>query len=635
MSPQSCSAKNFIPAPSLPGKGNGDDYAVLVSADNSPTTGTEDTPVALTSPPEPDRATQTSAARQLLCLAIVDVVGFSAMMRADEEGTFHRWTGLREELILPLLASHGGVLVNTTGDGIFATFTNPVDGVKWSRELQSKARQRRQGLSMRVSLNYCTVLRDGKDLLGDGINVAARLQELTPTGGVVLTQSVQEEIKDHAEFETRPFGPLTLRNIDGDVMAFELMTDGRHHSEPAPGITKLPSIAVMPFVNLGGQEKDDYLGAGIVEDIVVSLSSHEDLTVISRSSTLAFARQPIDPKAVGEVLDVRYLITGAIRRSNDRIRISAQLLDAGAGQQLTSLRRDFEAKDIFAVQDEIVETTLTHLLPGVHSAERRRVFRKWPSSLSGYDNYLKALDLIGSLQRRQFESALSHLNQAIKADPGFSLPLAWAARWYSLNVGQGWSKDPQDDSAKAAELAMRAIRIDENNALAQATYGHVRSYLFGDFETAITHMEHATQINPNSSTAWLLSSVTLSSLGRHEEAIAAAERSLRLSPFDQWLFIHYAFLGIANYDAGNYERALIWLSRGLAENPRYTSALRTLAVTQIALGNGEKANEAIAQLLELEPNFNLSEYGRTRRLYSNPAQADLFRDRLRQAGAPQ
>lgn len=569
-----------------------------------------------------------------LCVAFVDVVGFSAQMNADERGTFQRWTGMREEVVLPLLARFGGALVKSTGDGILATFEEVLPAVEWSVELQAAARQRRQGMALRVSLNYCKVLWDGVDLLGNGVNVAARLQEHAAPGGVILTQSVQDAIDGHAAFETVSLGPVGLRKMGEVPSVYELKTDGRHQGQQEKQ-THRPSIAVMPFVNIGGQQQDDYLAAGIVEDIVVSLSGHRDLTVISRSSTLAFAHQPINPKEVGAVLGARYLITGTLRRASDRLRISAQLLDTTTGQQIASLRRDFKAKDMFSVQDEIVETALVSLLPEMQSAERRRAMRKWPASLSGYDNYLKALDLIGSLKLEQFDDARTHLERAIEIDHSFSSSLAWAARWYSLRIGQGWSDDPAADSVKAEEFSLRALRCDENNALALATYGHVRSYLFGEFEQAMHYFERAKDANPNSSTTHLLASVTLSSLGRNEEAIASAERALRLSPFDQWLFIHYVFLGVVHYDAGNFEQALTWLSRGVAENDRYTTALRTMAVTQVALGDHGAAHATIAKLLQKEPTFRLSNYRNTRRLYSDANQADLFRVRLREAGAPE
>ncbi|KIC45619.1 hypothetical protein RA28_07785 [Ruegeria sp. ANG-S4] len=573
--------------------------------------------------------------RRMLCVSFIDVVGFSAQMRADEEGTFHRWVDMRDDVVLPLLRHFDGQLIKLTGDGILATFDDAVSAVRWSAELQMKARQRRQGLSLRVSLHYCSVLRDGDDLLGDGLNVAARLQEHAPVGGVILTDAVAEQISGLPELVTRPIGLLNLRKMQGRIGAHELITDGRPSTDKQKVEPALPTIAVIPLANIGGRDEDEYLCAGIVEDIVVSLSGQRDLMVISRSSTLSLARQAVDPRVVGEVLGVRYVITGTLRRSGDRIRISTELLDTDSGQQLASLRRDFDSVDVFAVQDEIVESTLVNLLPGMHSAERRKTLRKWPGSYTAYDDYLKALDQIGGLERQPFDEARIHLSRAMMGDPGFSSAYAWAARWHSLRVGQGWSDDPQRDANEAINLAKRAIGLDEQNALALATYGHVKGYMFGDFETAISYLDRARETNPNSSIAWLLSSVTLSSLGRTDEAIHAAERALRLSPLDQRLFIYYVFLGITCYDAGEFERAVMWLSRGLAENPRYTSALRTLAVSHIALDQIDEARSAVNRLMELEPGFRMSSFKGTRRLYSDPARADLFRARLSQAGAPE
>ncbi len=572
--------------------------------------------------------------RDTLCVSFVDVVKFSTLMHANEEDAFRRWTELREDLIVPLIQQFGGTLIKSTGDGLLVTFPDPAEGVRWSREVQTQARRRRQSLALRVSLNYCPVLRDGDDLLGDGVNIAARLQEHVSSGGVILTQAVQNQISGLADIEANPLGPIRLRNINGVVDAYELLTDARNLSKSARESARLPSIAVMPFANLGDDENDAYFAAGIIEDVIVSLSGQRDLTVISRSSTLSFAHQTVDLRTVASVLDVMYLITGTLRRSGKRIIISTALVSAETGQQLASLRRDFTEGEMFQVQDEIVEMILTQLVPGMLSAERQRVLRKWPGSFTAYDNYLRALDLIGSLERETFDEAGVHLTRAIAGDPGFSMALAWAARWHSLRVGQGWSEDSKRDALEAADLAMQAIRLDQQNALALAVYGHVQSYLFGDFEKAISYFDRAQVLNPSGSTVWLLSSVTLASVGRADEGIEAAERALRLSPFDQRLFVNYAFLGTAHYGAGHYRRAIKWLMRCLIENPRYTSALRTLAVTQVALGQLAQARETMGRLLEFEPGFSLAAYRRAHRLYSDPDQAEIFYDRLHHAGAP-
>lgn len=569
------------------------------------------------------------------CVCFVDVVGFSQMMQSDEDGTYRRWISLRSETLLPLLSDHGGILVNSTGDGVLVTFDRPADAARWVRDVQAESRRRRHGLMLRAALNYCRVLRDGDDVLGDGVNIAARLQEHAPAGGAIMTDAVCQRIADDPDLETRPLGSIALRKMKNPVIAFELVTDGRPAGTVAAARASLPSIAVMPFTSGSGQEADRYFASGIVEDIVSRLSRLSDLTVISRSSTLAFANQPADPQSLAAVLGVRYLITGILRQSGSRYRLSAELLDTRNGEVLASLRRDFADADTFAVQDDIVEAALSHLLPGLRAAEWRRSLRKAPASFTVYDSYLRALDLIGSLEPGPFKEARAHLQNAMEGDPTFSPPFAWAARWHSLNVGQGWSGDATGDAEQAALLAQQAIRLDDLDARALATFGHVQAYMFGNFDTALAYLDRARQANPSSSTAWLLSSVTLSSLGRATEGIEAAERALRLSPFDPRLFQFYVFLGIVHYDAGNLQNAVKWLSMGLAENPRYTSGLRTLAVAQEALGDHDAARAAADRLLRLEPGFSLARYRKAHRLYSDPAHAELFCARLRQAGVPE
>jgi adenylate cyclase len=603
----------------------GDSAAAIISA-----SARESRPDALG---EASPAPQTALHRQRVCVTFVDIVGFSAMMNRDEEQTFHKWTGLREGVLMPLLKSHGGTLIKSTGDGILGTFPDAVSGARWGQEVQRRARRERQGLALRISLNFCSVLRDGEDLIGDGVNIAARLQEHAKAGGIIVTESVYREIQPFRDFDIRPIGNLQLRKIPQIVPAFEIVTDGRFVGV-AVDVAQRPSVAVLPFQNLGTDPADEFFAVGLVEDIVQSLSSLRELTVISRSSTLAFARQSADPRAIGEALSVQYVITGTVRRSGGKGRISTELLDAQTGEQISSERHEFSEQDTFQIQDEIVLSTLKRLLPGLQAAERRKALRKWPESFTAYENFLRALDLIGSLERGPFEQAYGFLERAIEQDPGFAAPLAWSARWHTLNVGQGWSSDPRGDAEKAANTAKRAIGLDEQNALALAVYGHVQSYLFGDFATAIRFLDRAREQNPNNSTAWLLSSVTLSSLGRNEEAVGAALQALRLSPFDQHLFIYYAFLGIVYYDSEDYGAAIKWLSQSLAENPRYTSSLRTLAVALVADGRLEEAREVARKLMKLEPGFNLSDYRKSLRLYEDPEKSELFRKRLSLAAVP-
>ena len=570
-----------------------------------------------------------------LCVAFVDLVGFSAKMHADEDGTIRKWADLRETVLLPLLDQFGGTFIKSTGDGILATFPNARDGALWSQASQKQAREHRQGLAMRIALNFCRVVEDGSDIAGDGVNIAARLQEHAAAGGVIATERISRALGDAPGIELRPIGQIRLRKLGAPIDAYELVTDGRPAAIEIAHEAQIPSIAVLPFRNLKGTRADDYFGAGLVEDIIVSLSSLRQLTVISRSSTIAFAQQSVDPLDVGNVLGVRYVLDGAVRRSGRKLRVRVHIWDAETKEMVFGDQREFTDADTFKIQDEIVEFTVSRIVPNVNAAERRRALRKRPGSFTAYDLCLRALDLIGSLEQEKFDRAYEYLTQANIQDPSFAMPLAWMARWHGLRIGQGWSSNREADAVQAAERAQQAIRLDSQNALALATFGHVQSYLYGDFDTAIGFLDRAREASPSSSVACLFSSVTLSSLGRNDEAMAMAERALRLSPFDENLYTYYAFLGIVHYDAGDFETAIKWLSRSIVENPRYTTCLRTLAVSMVAAGRTEEARAVVSRHNELEPDFRLTHYRKAHRLYKDPERAELFRDRLRVAGVPE
>lgn len=589
-------------------------------------------------PERPGLAVESRAPpREVVCVAFVDVAGFSQLMHADEHGAFQRWSGLRDGIVLPALARHGGTYVKNTGDGILATFPSALAGARWALEVQRRARAERQVLVMRIALNLCPVIPDGTDVAGDGVNIAARLQEHAPVGGIILTEAMHAALADYPDMPIRGMGSLRLRKLSMAVTAWALVTDGRAFAASPPGIdhAQVPSIAVLPLANLGGDPADDYFAAGIVEDIVLSLSNLKELTVISRSSTLAFARQNVDAKTIGQVLGVHYVVTGTLHRAAGRLRISTELVDAGSGEVIFTERHQFGETDLFDIQDAIVEATVLRVVPGLQAAERRRALRKRPESFTAYDLTLRALDQIGSLERTPFEEAYGFLDSAIARDPGYAAPLAWSARWHSLRVGQGWSPDPGSDQREAAARAMQAIRLDEHNALALATYGHVQSYLFGDFETGIGYLDRARDTGPNSAVAWLLSSITLGCLGRADESREAVERALRLSPFDQHLFMYYSIMGLAHYDGGDYEQAVSWLYRAHAENPRYTSNLRILAVSLAAAGRLQEAQGIVGELREMQPGFRMATYRRTLRPYADETATQLFYDRLRLAGAPE
>jgi adenylate cyclase len=326
---------------------------------------------------------------------------------------------------------------------------------------------------------------------------------------------------------------------------------------------------------------------------------------------------------------------GSIRRSERQVRVSVELCDANTGASLWGEKMELAPGELFEMQDRIVARIVAGIAPNVRAAEMRAAMRKRPESFSAYDYLLKALHIIHTLDLKTFLQARDYLNKAIAEDSNFALPVAWAARWHNIYVGQAWSANPTEDSIKAVELAAKAIELDGQNALAMATYGHLRSYLFQEYDTALLYFDRALEACPNHSLAWLLSSPTLSYIGSTEQAIKHAEHALRLSPLDRGLFSYYNVLNLAYYAGGDYETAVKWGKMSYNENPRYTANLRYLAAGLAALGRIDNARSIAVELMQLEPDIRLDALQRTRMPFQDPAFRARFTEHLRSAGLPE
>jgi len=448
-----------------------------------------------------------------------------------------------------------------------------------------------------------------------------------------LVVRLKREVNVEADAATAAL-TTTLRPSASQSPSTEMSLQGSIATTPST-TTILPSIAVLPFQNLSGDSGDDYFAEGIVEDIIVSLASLRELLVISRTSTLVFRGGEAAPREIGKSLDVRYLLQGSVRKNETSVRVSTRLCDAETGASLWGERYDVPLGDLFEVQDRIVHDVVARLAPNVEKAELERAMRIRPTNFTSYDHTLRALNIINNLDRQTFETARHHLDMAMVAHPSFAMPAAWAAFWHILCVGQGWSEDAKRDADEAATLATKAIELDPHNALALATYGHVRSFLFHDYESALVYFDRAQAAGPNNSWAWILSSVTLSYLGSGADAVRHAERGLRLSPYDRSLYFFYGILAIAHYASGNYETAIKWGRMSVAENGGFTAPLRYLAASLAAANRVVEAREAAAAMMELEPGFKLEAYERTRQPFKQQEAKERHLAHLRTAGLPQ
>jgi adenylate cyclase len=564
-------------------------------------------------------------------------------MASDESRTHVRWMKILDDVIRPRTTQYRGRVVKFTGDGVLAEFRCALDAVEWAQDIQRLVPSVQledagssPSIALRIAINLGDIIATEFDIYGDGVNVAARLQEHAVPGGVLLSESVYDVVRGTVGKFTRDIGYLQLKNLEKPVRGYALTVDApiivvpsRVHRET------LPSLAVLPLENLGGDPADDYFADGIVEDIILSLAGLRELFVIARASTIKYRGHSPDPSEVGRALGARYIVFGSVRRSERLVRVAIQACDAQTNEILWGDVVEVEPGELFDLQDHIVQKIVTGIAPNVRKSELRNALRKRPDSFTAYDHALRAIQLINSLDKQTFLRARDFLNKAIAEDQHFAMPVAWAARWHSLYVGQGWSDNPSADSVSAIELAARAIELDGENALALATFGHLKSFLFHEYDGALIYFDRALSACPNHALAWVLSSATLSYIGEAEQAISRAEHGLRLSPFDQSLFTYYMFLNLAHYTKGDYAESVKWGRMSLSENGLYTANHRVLIAGLVGLDRLEEARDVAARMLTIEPAFRLSIYERTRQPFRHERIKDRYMNHLRTAGLPE
>lgn len=550
-----------------------------------------------------------------MCVVFADMAGYSALTSKDETGTHEMWMRFVADVLEPKSNLYAGHVVRLLGDGVLLTFHSTSAALEWGISVQNAIMESRigktapyPGLSLRIAAHICEAILDGDDVYGDGVNVTKRLQESIAADGIIISEDFYHSTRQSMDLKVRNLGLLTLKNIGHPVRAYEVV---RETNDVAVGLLKidedLPSLAVLPMRNLSGDEEFKYFCDGVVEDIITSLSSMRELLVISRASTLALGND-MDPREVGRILDVKYVLQGSLRRSPTRLRLSVSLCDTTTGKVLFSSKSEFPHSDIFETQDRIVEHVVSYTAPNVRSSERVKALRKPPDNFTAYDLTLKALDLMTNLDKDSFDAALKHLKAAMELDEEFAMPVAYAARWYCVYLGQGWGDDREEWLTDAQEYASRAVKLDRHNALALAAYGHVKAYLQRDYDTALVFLDRAREMGPSQSLSWILSGATLSYVGRYDEAIEHIEHGLRLSPNDPDLFQFYDFMAIAHYLRRDFDEAVRWAEKSYAENPNYISNWRCMVCCHTAAANRERADVFVKKLLDANPDFSVDSY---------------------------
>jgi len=587
-----------------------------------------------------ERAGQARVERRLAAILAADVAGYSRLMEADEEGTLERLKALRRELVDPKIAEHKGRIVKTTGDGLLVEFASVVDAVRCAVAVQQAMPERNTGVAAdnriewRIGINLGDVIVEGEDLYGDGVNIAARIEALADAGGVFVSNTVHDQVRDRLPFVFEDLGEQQVKNIARPVRVFraQLGTPNAAPPPPALALPDKPSIAVLPFQNLSGDPEQEYFADGMVEEIITALSRIRWLFVIARNSTFTYKGQAIDVKRVGRELGVRYVLEGSVRKAGGRVRITAQLIDATTGVHLWADRFDGSLEDIFDLQDKVAISAAGVIEPRLREAEIERARRKRPESLDAYDLYLRALPFAYTSMPEEADKALGFLEQAIKLEPDLAIGhamIAWSHEQRYLRGGL-----LEEEKTKALRHARLAIAAGSNDAAALAIAGLVVGFLDpSDYATALDAFDHSLAMSPSSALALGFSAVTRAWRGESAIAIQQAEQALRLSPFDPLSNIRHMAIAIAHFVAGRFEEAAAAAHRATQGHPRFSPPYWMRAAALANLGRIDEAKIMAQRLLDVQPQFTVSSI--TSAPFANPEILAALGQALRRVGLPE
>jgi adenylate cyclase len=581
--------------------------------------------------------------RKLAAILAADIAGYSRLMGADEAGTLARLKAYRRELIDPKNKQYRGRVVKTTGDGILIEFPSIVDALSYSLEVQQGMRERNadippeKRLEFRMGINLGDVIVEGRDLYGDGVNIAARLEGLAEPGGISISRTVLNHARGKIAFEFEDLGEQALKNIAEPVHVYRLLLNSSRgevatrSSDPPLALPDKPSIAVLPFQNISDDPAQEYFADGMVEEITTALSRFKWLFVIARNSSFTFKSKAVDVKDVGRRLGVRYVLEGSVRKASGKVRIAGQLIDAVTGAHIWADRFERDLTDVFALQDEVTVAVVSAIQPKLLQTEIAIATRRRPENLTAYDFYLRAMQQFYVTTREGVAEATRLAHRALELDPRFGLVAALAGQCHSQNVLWAYAVDPQFERNEAVRLLRLAMSIDDSDPEILALACATSAFMVGDSESEIEMADRAVALNPNSYLAWTNRGWVYRVAGVLEEAIRSFERAIRMSPIDPMLYQTLSGIGYACIELGRFDEAIVAGKKAQRQNPSYSVAYRCLASAFAHLGRNEEAREAAARLLELDPAFTISAFIAR----GGQSKATLLIEGLRKAGLPE
>jgi adenylate cyclase len=557
--------------------------------------------------------------RRLAAVLAADVAGYSRLMGRDEERTLAQLKASRKTLVDPTIASHRGRIVKTTGDGMLVEFASAVDAARCAVEVQrgmaaqnaDVAQETR--IEFRIGIHVGDIIIDDNDIFGDGVNIAARLEGIAEPGGVCISDDAQRQVRGKVDISFDDMGPQTLKNIAEPMRAWRarlgVADPPATPASPSPIAARVlalpdkPSIAVLPFQNMSGDPEQEYFADGMVEDIITALSRFKSLFVIARNSSFTYKGRAVDIKQVGRELGVRYVLEGSVRKAGNRVRITGQLIEATTGRHLWADKFDGALEDVFGLQDQITTSVVGLIAPTLEQAEIERARQKPTDRLDSYDFYLRGMALANRM--RSLAEAREFFKKAVERDPEYGAAYAMAA--WTLMMQQSISGVPL-----SAELRSEGIRlahvgsaVGSGDAFALARSGHVLTYLGHEYDRGASMVEQAVALNPNLAMAWHSMGWVSLMCGDGERSVESFDRMIRLSPLDPlrigaWNGSAFALFHLRRYEEG---RAAAMKSIQFTANAH---TLGALIVNLVGAGRITEAQEAVVQLVKLQPDFRAS-----------------------------
>src|SRR6266403_1989431 len=530
-------------------------------------------------------------------------------MGNDEEGTLARLKAVRKTLVDPALASHRGRIVKTTGDGMLVEFASAVDAARCAVAVQHAMAEQNTDvpedarIEFRIGIHVGDIIFDDNDIFGDGVNIAARLETIAEPGGICISDSSYQQVRDKLTTDFEDIGEQQLKNIARPVRVYRAPI-GRSapRERPALALPDKPSIAVLPFQNMSGDPEQEYFAAGMVEDIITELSRIRWLFVIARNSTFTYKGHAVAVKQVARELGVRYVLEGSVRKGGNRVRVTAQMIDATTGAHIWAERYDRDLSDIFAVQDEITASVAGVIEPALAEAEQQRALRKLPERLDAWEAYQRGLWHFNKYGPEENQTAQVFFRRAIALDPKFAPGHHGYALALQCDIWHFSTRPFSVVPGLPLEEARIAVSLDDKDATAHAVLAHMRMW-GGEWEAAIAEARTALVLNPNSSFVISMLGCVLGFGGYREEALDQLRQAMRASPHDPLTWLWILWTGIMQFHSRKFDAAVETLRHVVRLRPGSAQAHVLIAASLAHLGRLDEARDVLSRVQVRDPRY--------------------------------